>query len=368
MLPAIKKEFGGTNFQISILISAFSIPAFFCNFFYGPVIDKHGRKRFIILGAIGTAFTFLCAVFSINLYMLIGMRLLSGLFIPMIGASIFPCIIDNFPPEERVKYIGWVQAMASFAQIVALPMGIVTGELISWFYPFIFISFLALITLVGTVCYIPCNLSNIETRTITLSGMLHKYVVLCNHAEVRNKLFSYAFISIYIYSIFGMYPFWLTLHHSQQPENLAFFFAVTAISGLLGSVSAHMLKINEENHGNIKLGILFIFNSITLISLPLFPFSIIIQCIIFSVFSFIRAVLSPIIFASIFKGVSSTDRSTLNGIMNACFQLCSAVGGAISTYSFSYSPDFFLNATVAILFSAIGILFLRFSRAAKTSP
>ena len=148
MLPSLQQHFAANEHHIALLLGAFPFIAFICNLLYGPFIDKYGKKKFILIGAAGSVLSYAGSIFSPNIESLIAFRILSGFFVPMMGATIFPLIVELFEDERRLFVTGIVQGAASLAQLLALPSGILSGDKIPWYFPFLLLIAILIISVI----------------------------------------------------------------------------------------------------------------------------------------------------------------------------------------------------------------------------
>ncbi|MFC7714891.1 MFS transporter [Nonomuraea recticatena] len=104
--PTIQREIGGSAGLIQWLVSGYTLAMAVGLITGGRLGDLYGRKRMFVIGALGfTVASLLCGV-SVSPEMLIGSRVLQGLF----GAVMIPqglgLIREMFPPEEIGKAFG----------------------------------------------------------------------------------------------------------------------------------------------------------------------------------------------------------------------------------------------------------------------
>ncbi|MFI6322506.1 MFS transporter [Nonomuraea sp. NPDC050556] len=104
--PSIQKSLGGSASMIQWLIAGYTLAMAVGLITGGRLGDLYGRKRMFIVGAFGfTAMSLVCGV-AVSPEMLIGARVLQGLF----GAVMLPqglgLIKEMFPPKEMGKAFG----------------------------------------------------------------------------------------------------------------------------------------------------------------------------------------------------------------------------------------------------------------------
>ncbi|MBN8898897.1 MAG: MFS transporter, partial [Rhodospirillales bacterium] len=115
LLPFAQHELGLSSNESALVLGAFPAAALVGNLLLGPLIDRFGRKRMMILGAIGAAIAYLLTALARDAAMLAFGRALSGFAMPGIGAAVFAAIADYVPPEQRARTSGVVASGAPVA-------------------------------------------------------------------------------------------------------------------------------------------------------------------------------------------------------------------------------------------------------------
>ena len=353
MLPSLQQHFAANEHHIALLLGAFPFIAFICNLLYGPFIDKYGKKKFILIGAAGSVLSYAGSIFSPNIESLIAFRILSGFFIPMMGATIFPLIVELFEDEKRLFITGIVQGAASLAQLLALPLGILSGDKIPWYFPFLLLIAILIVSVILMLKLLEGE-KNDTTSSININTYLAKYRSLIRNPKVFNYILLYALFGLSVFVVFGMYAYWLTKNGTGDSYQLAILFMFSGITELIASTTITRISKLFASPRNAMVLILLV-AIVSVLFMPLFANYIILQTLLFSLFSWVRSSINPLIFVEIYKNADINDRGTLNGVMNASFQLATSVGGIIGTACLFYSPSFWLNA---VIFTACIILCL----------
>ncbi|PHM76441.1 hypothetical protein [Xenorhabdus cabanillasii] len=129
-------------------------------------------------------------------------------------------------------------------------------------------------------------------------------------------------------------------------------------SGITGLVASTTIsRVNKIFASTGSLIVLLL--SIAMVSVMLMPMLagyIVLQTVLFSLFSWVRSSINPLIFFDVYQQVDNAERSTLNGVMNASFQLATSIGGMISTGCLFYAPSFWLNSAVFCGFLVLCLL------------
>ncbi|MEL7628625.1 MFS transporter [Pectobacterium aroidearum] len=344
LLPSIKQHFSGNEKHLALLLAAFPTIALFCNLFLGPFIDKFGKEKFYILGTLGCMLCFVGTIFINDIKWVIVFRLLSGIFVPMLGATIFPLIVENFEGKEKLFASGVVQGAASVAQLIALPIGIISGGTIPWHIPFTTLFLLSLVSFVIGVLFLRFKKTE-SSGQINLANYLASYKFIFIQKPVFLYTSSYTLYGFAVFIVFSMYPLWLLSSGRITNHQIALMFIVTGIVDLLASVSINYFSKFFRSSLNF-MRTLIVISIVSVALIPFFPTNLIVQVILFSIFTWVRAAFSPLLFVEIYGLVSKTERSTLNGLMNASFQLATSCGGIVGTWLYYYSSSFILNTAM----------------------
>ena len=112
LLPFIQADIGLTPSQAGLVLAALPVTALAGNLALGPFIDRFGRRRFIVAGAAASAVRFLLTAAAGRASLIALRRAVTGLFMPMVGASVFAAIADYVLPADRARVAGYVTTAA----------------------------------------------------------------------------------------------------------------------------------------------------------------------------------------------------------------------------------------------------------------
>ncbi len=126
--PMLAKNFGGSGFQVGLLLSIYSLMQFLFAPFWGRLSDRHGRRPILLFCLLGECLSYIAFALAKNLEMLFLARMFAGFF----GASISTAsayISDITPKEERSKGMALIGVAFGLGFLVGPALG---GGLAYW--------------------------------------------------------------------------------------------------------------------------------------------------------------------------------------------------------------------------------------------
>ena len=151
--PQIAHDLGTTPAQISLSVSGYFIGLALGQLFYGPLLDRLGRKRPLYAGlSLFTVASFGCiAVRSPELF--IAFRLLQALggCVAQVGA--IAMVRDFFPARESAKILSLLMLVLSVSPLFAPSIGSLIATTIGWPWIFVILAAFAvfLIIVIGSL-------------------------------------------------------------------------------------------------------------------------------------------------------------------------------------------------------------------------
>src|SRR5215467_14451634 len=125
--PSIRADLGGSYAVLQWAVAAYTLALGVGLLTGGRLGDMYGRRRVFLLGAIGFVAASLSCAFAVTPAMLIGSRVLQGLFGAVMVPQAFGLIRDLFPPKEIGKAFGALGPVIGLSTILG---PIVAGVLI----------------------------------------------------------------------------------------------------------------------------------------------------------------------------------------------------------------------------------------------
>lgn len=130
------KELAIAPKQFGLVVSVYAFSAGGAGILTAGFADKFDRKKLLMFFYTGFIIgTILCAI-APSYQLLLGARIVTGIFGGVIGSVSFAIITDLFKMEVRGRVMGFVQMAFAGAQILGLPIGLWLATHYGWHAPF----------------------------------------------------------------------------------------------------------------------------------------------------------------------------------------------------------------------------------------
>jgi len=126
LVPIFQNEWNATEFQLSLLGTLVFFGYLIGSFIAGPIADKYGRKKPLIVSTlIWTIFAFLSAIAS-NMYDFMFYRFIFGIVVGFIWPVGFSLLTEYCPVDKRGKYLNIFQLFYPIGEILAVLLAMLT--------------------------------------------------------------------------------------------------------------------------------------------------------------------------------------------------------------------------------------------------
>jgi DHA1 family inner membrane transport protein len=262
--------------QFSFLVGAYPITAFFSGFAAAFFVDRHDRKKVLVLAYIGFLIGTLACGTSPTYGLLLASRILTGLFGGLIGAQVLSIVADLFGYERRGAAMGAVMSSFAIASTIGVPFALYLSNIFSWHAPFIFVVAMGVVIVLLVIRFIPSMEDHIREKDETR----HRFHVLLNVIQSREQSLALVFSALVMMGHFLIIPFInpyleFNKNYSKDITPLIYFFG-----GIASFVAAIFLGRFSDKVGKLKVfswAVFFSFAMVWIITnLPSFlPFSIV---------------------------------------------------------------------------------------------
>jgi predicted MFS family arabinose efflux permease len=336
LLYPYAKQFALSDFQASLLTTAYAISQFFGTPILGKLSDRMGRKPILIISLLGTVIANLLASISNTAWLLYTARILDGLT----GGnnSVANAVISDITnPKQRS------QAFGIFAATFRL--GFVVGPVLSYFaqqlptlpgisalgMSFLVAAAIAFFAVIITIFFLPETLPQSTPKSFKLSWQDFEFSKIAKSATKPKlgKLFVLTFLSGATFTIFtfAFQPFFLNILN-RNPKELALAFSAVGILGFISQVFALEPLRSRFNLIDI-LAMTLLLRGVTFLLMPTFP-TITAFAIILAIFSLVNAFPMPLIQSVLSLNTNQQEQGEVLGINASYLSIANAFGPFIS--------------------------------------
>ena len=128
LLPSYGSRYGGSDFAIGVLVASYSLVQLLLAPWWGRMSDRIGRRPVILIGLIGSAFSYLLFAWADTFMVLLASRVIAG----ATGATVNVAqasLADGTPPDRRSQVMGFIGASFGLAFIVGPALAGITSRL-----------------------------------------------------------------------------------------------------------------------------------------------------------------------------------------------------------------------------------------------
>ena len=354
ILPRIGEELGIGESALGTLVSAYSIMVGIFAFVAGPISDKIGRRRILLLGTGVMTGALLMHHFVVGYYSFLAVRVGAGLAGGILSGAAVSYMGDFFPYNRRGWATGWVMSGMAFGQIAGIPIGIVLAGAYGFKAPFYLFAAAMGATFILIWFRVPQPDVQRAVGRLTVASAVRNYRAMLARSDIAAAAVAYFTMFLGV-SFFVVYlPYWLEQSLGASPNAIATLFVVGGIANVLTGPQAGKLsdRIGRKH--------IIILSSIGL-SLVMLLTTVLVRefwaayFLYFIIMVLVAMRLSP--FSALLTAlVSDERRGSLMSMTIALGQIGFAVGAAAAgpLYSrFGYGSNTVLGAAAVLIMAGI---------------
>lgn len=244
-----------------LVVSSYAFSAGISGILAAGFADKFDRKKLLLFFYAGFILGTLCCALSTSYEMLLGARIITGLFGGVIGAISMTIVTDIFAIHQRGRVMGFVQMAFAASQVLGIPIGLYLANLWGWHSAFLMIVILAAILAIVIMFKVKPIDKHLALQS-DKSPFLHLWHALTNRSY-QTGFIATAFMSVggFMLMPFGSAYLINNIHISQQELPLVFMFtglASIVIMPLIGKLSDKVDKFMVFTGGSILAIILIL--------------------------------------------------------------------------------------------------------------
>ncbi|MBN2319101.1 MAG: multidrug effflux MFS transporter [Acidobacteria bacterium] len=233
-LPTMSDQLNCSVLLVNLSLSVFFISISISSLFWGPLSDKYGRKRILVIGVPLYVVSSVFCMLSQNVFQLIAARIFQAIGAGAAMAVSMAIVKDVFPGRKREQTLAMVMVLNGAIPILAPILGAYILKVTSWRGSF------AVLSLIGAlVCVFTLFLKETSPERSNLNILqttFRLWVVLKNPGFYR-LIMSFSVISIPLLAFISASSFIFIKQFGLSEEVYSYYFASTAMFFVVGSTS-----------------------------------------------------------------------------------------------------------------------------------
>lgn len=247
-LPSVQEWgaiFGAPQSQVQLTFSGYVLTYGALQLLYGPLSDRHGRRRLILLGLGLAALASLAAAFAPTLEWLIAARVLQGTGCAACMVVGRAALQDLFEGPERTRMMAYVGMAMGLCPPLATVIG---GQLhvhFGWASNFVVLAVVAVLLALAVARWLPAPRAQAAGRA-PATGLLASYGQLVHERGFVRHVLVLGMTSAAFYSFLGGAPMVLG-SYGIGPGTVGLYIMLTPLSYIVGNyLTSHLVHRRGE--------------------------------------------------------------------------------------------------------------------------
>ncbi len=328
ILPQIGEELDIADTLLGTLITAYSLMVGLFAIISGPISDRIGRRRILLVGTAIMTVSLGVHFFVADYFSFLAVRLFSGVGGGILSGAAVSYVGDYFPYNRRGWALGWIMSGSAFGQIFGIPMGVVLAGWFGFRAPFYLFAVTMALTFVLLWVRLPQPPIRKREGQLTVRGAISDYWAMLRQREIAaaSAAFFLMFLGVSIFIVY--FPTWLERSIGFSPNQIATLFLVVGIANVITGPQAGRLSDNVGRKrivllSCVGLSLVMLLTTVLIKSIwvayPLFFLTMILVAMRISPFSALLTALVP-----------DQNRGSLMSLTVALGQVGFGLGGALA--------------------------------------
>lgn len=362
MIKVISEFHVGANY-IALSLICYILGNALLTLLIGPLSERYGNRRVILIGAIFFVFATFAMVLTKNINQFLLIRIVEGIGLSVIAAG-YALIHKNFNDEGAVKLTALMGNVAILAPLIGPMIGAAIVSHFNWRVVFYLIVTLALIAVFGLFKYIPQCIVEKKSHALSLRRSLVEYIKVLRNKNFIIGLTICTFSAIAFVEWIGFSPA-IILYKLHKGYLTYTMYQLVAIGGIsIGSISMQFIGGRIKFYKILQIGLFCAIGAI-LINLGVFfvTFKLDFVSIGFFVFGLGGSLVSGVVMRMVMSDKSISGNYAMSAFifvqMLLMMMALSIMTHIVHTFDYSLDCLSFLNILSWVCYSYFLIKFIR---------
>ncbi len=255
--PAIAQALNTTVARISLSLSSFFIGIAFGQIFYGPLLDRFGRKKPLYVGLSVYFIASLGCAVAANSDQLIWLRLLQAIGSCSGLVASRAMVRDLFPVEENAKIFSLLMLVVGVSPIIAPTLGGYLTSAFGWHSIFIFLTIMSVAILAGVHYFLPESRQPDPEFSLRPVPILQGYISVAREPQFYIYCFTGSIAAAGLYAYIAGSPTVFMELFKVSEKQYGWIFSIVA-AGLITSSQINSLLLKKYQSRQIIVVALFV--------------------------------------------------------------------------------------------------------------
>lgn len=347
VLPKMVEKLSTTQSLVNLTLTFFYIFFGISTLLLGPLSDKYGRKKILLIGTtLYTLSSFFCMM-AINVESLILFRIIQAIGSGAIVAVASAIIKDSFDGKKRETMFAIVQSMMMIAPIIAPLLGAFLLKFFSWRGLFGVLGFIGIVLIVFTCLFKETLITKSSESSFKSLGNL---IVVLKNPVFRNLLIIFSFMALPLMAYVAVSPYIFVNIFGLSEQKYSYYFAFNSLFSVIGPILCLYLTNKISSNKIIVFSLVITF----LCGICVITFGLkspILLALIIAPSTLVNGILKPLGVNLMFEK-SNAEAGTISSLINFTFILFGFVG--MTLVSALASINFVV--LLGIILSVVGLI------------
>ena len=246
--PRIAGDLGGTPADVSLSVSSYFVGFALGQIFYGPLLDRYGRRVPLYAGMVLFALASLGCAVAQSVDQLVIFRFLQALGGCSAQVASLAMVRDFFPVDESAKILSLLLLVISVSPLAAPTLGSFIAVTFGWQWIFISLAVIALLAIITSRLFLPPARPPDPEVSLEIRQIVFNFVTIFREPQFNAYTLSgsFSFAGLLVYVTGSPILFMSGFHVS--PAIYGAIFALLSI-GFIGSSQINILLLRRFKSG-----------------------------------------------------------------------------------------------------------------------